>query len=95
MMNYRTAQNNAAVIKQLIDTYTHHNLYGQDVTSREVSESEMRIQWDNQHTSLEQILSHCSLEDLQAIHAIHAIQSIGYHERGVRHRYLDNSNENY
>lgn len=87
MMDYRIAQKNAAVIKQLIDVY---KLSGIDVASEDVSDFEKRNLWDNQQTVLEQILGECSLSDLKAIYAI---ASIGYHERGIRHRYLNNGNE--
>lgn len=86
-MDYRTAQKNAAVVKQIVDVY---RLSRNDVTSDEISDLEKQNLWDSQQSVLEQILDKCSLIDLKVIYAI---ASIGYHERGVRHRYLNNGNE--
>lgn len=86
-MDFRTAQKNAAVVKQIVDVY---RLSRNDVTSDEISDLEKQNLWDSQQSVLEQLLDKCSLIDLKVIYAI---ASIGYHERGVRHRYLNNGNE--
>ncbi|MFD2701183.1 hypothetical protein ACFSVM_11965 [Paenibacillus shunpengii] len=86
-MDFRTAQKNAAVVKQIVDVY---RLSRNDVTSGKISDLENRNLWDSQQSVVEQILDECSLIDLRVIHAI---ASIGYHERGIRHRYLNNGNE--
>ncbi|MEK5057272.1 MULTISPECIES: hypothetical protein [unclassified Paenibacillus] len=86
-MDFRTAQKNAAVVKQIVDVY---RLSRNAVKSGKISDLENRNLWDSQQSVLEQILDECSLIDLRVIYAI---ASIGYHERGIRHRYLNNGDE--
>ncbi|WP_028595695.1 hypothetical protein [Paenibacillus assamensis] len=86
---YMIAQKNIKVLKQLKEIFTQlEDLY----------ESEQNLSVTTQHTikitefcsKLTAVLHSCRLEDLRVIYAI---CSIGYHERGERHYYENNTRE--
>ncbi|MCM3781549.1 hypothetical protein M3231_01045 [Neobacillus mesonae] len=81
------ARNNVALIHQFIDIY---NLSEKTASSREISDAEIKMRLKNLESRLELLLRNCTVEDLKVIYAI---ATIGYHERGERHHYSNNTIE--
>ncbi|MBD7969468.1 hypothetical protein [Paenibacillus gallinarum] len=84
---YLIAQKNVGIINQLIDIYRQSEvLFSQEQSSN----VQQNINITNKKSMLKQVLSNCDLQDLKTIYAV---ASIGYHERGERHHFYNNTIE--
>lgn len=84
---YLIAQKNVEIINQLIDIYRQSEVL---FLSEQSSNVQQKIKITNIRSMLEQVLSNCDLQDLRTIYAV---ASIGYHERGERHHFYNNTIE--
>ncbi|WP_454191203.1 hypothetical protein [Paenibacillus sp. Marseille-Q7038] len=84
---YLIAQKNVGIINQLIDIYRQSEVL---FSPEQRSNVQQKINIINIKSMLKQALSNCDLQDLKTIYAV---ASIGYHERGERHHFYNNTIE--
>ncbi len=86
---YLKAQKNKKIYHQILDIFKElEGCFVSDQNVDSVKENKLKI--SKFRLNLKQILDSCEIEDLRILYAV---VSIGYHERGERHYYSNNSTE--